>query len=222
MRYVVLGVASVAAACAAKRAPLPPDFSDLPEEPAAPPSPPETTATGTGTGRFGVAGHAAARFRFPIPQGLGPLAGVTPPSDPHQLIDFSSQRPAGVGIPDGQGVAVNSIVVFSDPEGVGPDVTTLSVSQLAEIRSAYLAFLRERIPSAGDLELVRVGGRLAFRVELPHVEMPDRPVRSGRHYLVFDQVATASVDCLWIAAEAPRMTQACDTIAAGLVREPTP
>lgn len=48
--------------------------------------------------------------------------------------------------------------------------------------------------------------------------MVGRPVRRGRHDLVFDEVATASVDCLWPDAEATRMTRACDAVVAELKR----
>jgi hypothetical protein len=52
------------------------------------------------------------------------------------------------------------------------------------------------------------------------VVMPDRPVRHGRHYLVFDHAVTASVDCLWTEAEAVRMSTACDAVANSLERVP--
>ena len=172
-------------------------------------------------GRLVRAGHAAARFEFSIPAGLAPLRGVTPPTDAAEKIEFASQGPDGVGIADGAGIALNSIVVFSDPEGVGVDFVGLDRVRREQLAALYGDGIRERFPGASAPQIVTLRSHDALRIELPRVVMPDRPVRRGRHYLVFDHEVTASVDCLWTEAEAARMASACDAVAGELVRVPS-
>lgn len=171
-------------------------------------------------GRIVRAGHASARFQFAIPAGLAPLRGVTPPSSPSEKLEFASAGPDGVGIADGAHVALNSIVVFSDPDGLGADFAHLDRDRRQEVAAQYGDLLRSRFAGASPARIVTLGRHLALRIELPRVEMPDRPVRRGRHYLIFDDEATASVDCLWTEAEAARMVHACDAIASQLQRVP--
>ncbi|MBP6633227.1 MAG: hypothetical protein KA297_27660 [Kofleriaceae bacterium] len=171
-------------------------------------------------GRSVEAGHRAARVRFKIPAGLAPLQGVSNPN-PAMLYEFSDQSPAGVGVADGADRAMNSIVVYSDPEGLGVTIATRAEAASAPQVSGYLAMVRKRFEGASEGEVVEVGGRPALRIDLPHVPLPNRPVRHGRHYLLFDQAATISVDCLWLTAEATRMSAACDEVAAGLTRVTT-
>ena len=169
--------------------------------------------------RVVVAGHASARFRFSIPAGLVPLRGVAdPPEDPREAIELASAGPEGVGVADGATVALNSILVFSDPLGVGEVFTTLDDAAQDAIAARYATVLRATLPDAQDPVILQIGGHLALRIELPRVAMEGRPVRHGRHYLIFDELATASVDCLWTEAEAVRMAAACDAVAAGLER----
>jgi len=179
---------------------------------------PSARTTDPWRGRVVVVGHSAARFAFTIPAGLAPLRGVTPPADARQRTELASQGPDGVGIADGKHVAVDSIVVFSDPEGIGADFLHLSPADRQQVAARYGDAMRERFPDAGQPQIVRAGSHLALRVELPRVDMPNRPARRGRHFLVFDHRATASVDCLWTAAHAARMASACDAIAAELER----
>lgn len=172
------------------------------------------------SGRIVRAGHASARFQFAIPAGLAPLRGVAPPSSPSEKLEFASAGPEGVGIADGAHIALNSIVVFSDPDGLGVDFAHLDRDRRQEIAAQYGDLLRSRFAGASPARIVTLRRHLALRIELPRVEMPDRPVRRGRHYLIFDDGATASVDCLWTAVEAARMAQACDAIASQLQRVP--
>jgi hypothetical protein len=146
---------------------------------------------------------------------------VTPPADPAEKIEFASEGPGGVGIADRAGVALNSIVVFSDPEGVGVDFVGLNRARREQLAATYSDGVRERFPGASAAQIVTLRSHLGLRLELPRVVMPDRPVRHGRHYLVFDQEATASVDCLWTDAEAARMASACDAVAGQLERVPS-
>jgi hypothetical protein len=164
-----------------------------------------------------VAGHAAARYAFVVPTGLARLRGVTA-ADGESPEELSAQGPDGVGLPGPHPIALDSIVVFSDPLGVGVDMGTASPAARAEIVDRYHAFLRERFPSASTARLTTIGPHTAIRIDLPRVEMPDRPLRSGRHYLVLDGTVTVSVDCVWTAEHAERIAAACDAVAASLRR----
>ena len=169
-------------------------------------------------GRVVVAGHPAARFKFSIPRGLAPLRGVTPLPAPQTAIELASQGPDGVGIADGSPTALNSIVVFSDPAGLGVAFDTLDDTARKKLASQYVEAMRETIPDAQAAAVIKVGTHLALRIDLPRVVMAGRPMRRGRHYLLFDQAATAAIDCLWTDAEVARMASACDAVAAGLAR----
>ena len=177
-----------------------------------------TSAENPWSGRVVVAGHAAARFRFLIPSGLAPLRGITPPPDRNAAIEFQSQGPDGVGIADGSRNAMNSIAVFSDPAGLGVVFDTLDETARQKLAARYVEAMREAIPDAQTADIIKVGTHLALRINLPRVAMEGRPLRRGRHYLLFDQAATASIDCLWTDAEAARMTSACEAVATGLER----
>lgn len=165
-------------------------------------------------------GHADARFVFSIPAGLAPLRGVTPPKDRSEQLELASQGADGVGLVAPGQIALNSIVVFSDPEGVGRDVSAMSRAGQQQIANLYGEGVRGRYPGASAPAIVTVGKHLALRFELPRVAMANRPLRHGRHYLLFDELATASVDCLWTDAEAARMANACDAVARELQRLP--
>lgn len=171
-------------------------------------------------GRVVVAGHAAARFKFAIPAGLAPLRGVTPETDPKAEIELARQGPDGVGIADGSRNALNSIVVFSDPAGLGVVFETLDDAARQKLALRYVEALRENVPDAQAAQILEIGTHLALRIELPRVDMQGRPLRAGRHYLVFDKAATASIDCLWTYGEAARMTSACEAVVTSLERVP--
>lgn len=169
-------------------------------------------------GRVARAGHPDARFSFSIPAGLAPLRGVTLPADPNAQVELAHQGPDGVGLADGSSLALNSIVVFSDPAGLGVAFEPLAPDARQELAARYVAILRQGIPDAQDLRILQVGAHLALQIELPRVVMKGRPERRGRHYLVFNQSATASVDCLWTDEHATQMSAACHAVAASLER----
>lgn len=208
-------------ACGGKSKPPPPPFEDdlvTPVDPV-----PEPASSGGAvrvngpTGRIYVAGHVDARYEFVAPAALGRLRGVAlqEGDDPRELDHYG---PDGVGIPGQEPVALDGVLVFSDPLGLGVDMTAAPAEARDALASQYAEFIQERFPSASPPRYTKLGPYLAIRFELPRVEMPDRPVRSGRHYLVFDGVATVSVDCLWTKTNAERMSKACDDIAASLRR----
>ena len=172
-------------------------------------------------GRVVVAGHAAARFKFAIPAGLAPLRGVTPQTDPKAVIELAEQGPDGVGIADGSRNALNSIVVFSDPAGLGVVFDTLDDAARKKLAFRYVEALRGNVADAQAAQILQIGTHLALRIELPRVVMQGRPLRAGRHYLVFDKAATASIDCLWTDEEAARMTSACEAVVMSLERVPS-
>lgn len=212
-------------ACASSKngrtpSPPPPPPVDPPAAPAPAPQEP-LAARDPWSGRVVVVGHAAARFQFPIPAGLAPLRGVTPPADPKARLDLAHQGADGVGIADGATIALSSIVVFSDPAGLGVDFASLAPADRERLASRYLELVRTNMPDAGDVRILQVGAHLALQIDLPRVELPGRPLRQGRHYLLFDGTATASIDCLWIASETARMVAACDQVAATLQRTPS-
>ncbi len=163
-----------------------------------------------------VAGHADARYEFVIPPGLRRLRGVL--AEGHDPRELSAAGPDGVGLPRGGAVWLDVIVVFSDPLGLGLDPSAIAAAERERIVSMYGEGIRERYPSARPARLVSIDGQLAIHIELPRVEMPDRPVRSGRHYLILDGGATASVDCLWTKANAEQMSAACNALAASVRR----
>jgi hypothetical protein len=204
-------------ACGGSRPPQTPPTEEpaapAPQEPAAPPAAPDPWA-----GRVVVVGHAAARFQFPIPAGLAPLRGVTPPADPKDRLELAQQGADGVGIPNGATIALSSIVVFSDPAGLGLAFETLAPADRERLASRYLAFVRNAMPDAQDVRILQVGAHQALQIDLPRVELPGRPLRQGRHYLLFDGAATASIDCLWLPSDAARMAAACDQVAAAMQR----
>ena len=80
--------------------------------------------------------------------------------------------------------------------------------------SRYSAVLREAIASATEGVVEPLGDRLAIRVDLPVVELPNRPPRAGRHFLVFVGTGTVSVDCIWEPEKAALVEAACATVAA--------
>jgi hypothetical protein len=164
-----------------------------------------------------IAGHHAARYQLAVPAGLRRLRGVLAhhAEDARQLSD---QGPDGVGLPSPHDMSFDSIVVFSDPLGLGVDARTVPAAQLDDIVAQYGEIVRARVPSAASPKLAKIGPHAAIRVELPRVEMPDRPVRAGRHYLVLDGSVTVAVDCLWTKVNAERMAAACDAVAASLRR----
>jgi hypothetical protein len=167
------------------------------------------------TGTTLIAGHKNARYEFTVPPGLARLTGVAlqEGDDPREL---SLAGPDGVGIPDPSPFALDGVLVFSDPLGLGVDLTAVTPEARAAIVSKYTEFIQERFPSASPPRYMKIGSHMAFRYELPRVEMPDRPVRAGRHYLVLDGIVTVSVDCLWREANAAPMSTACDAVAASL------
>ncbi len=169
-------------------------------------------------GRVVVAGDAAARFKFSIPAGLVPLRGVTSHTGLKTEIELPGDVAAGVGIADGSLTALNSIVMFSDPAGLGVAFDDLDDAARQKLALRYVELLRETIPDAQDAQILEIGTHVALRFELPRVVMQGRPQRQGRHYLVFDKAATASVDCLWTEEEAARMASACDAVVTSLER----
>ncbi len=164
-----------------------------------------------------VAGHADARYAFVVPSGLSRLRGVVaqPGDDPREL---SLVGPDGVGLPTVTALSLDSVVVFSDPLGLGVDVGDISPAERDRLVALYGEYLRQRFPSATAARQTTIGPHAAVRVDLPQVEMADRPVRSGRHYLILDGAVTVSVDCVWTDEHAERMAAACDAVAASLRR----
>ena len=96
------------------------------------------------------------------------------------------------------------------------DLASLNPEQSAELLGKYVGFLKQNIPSASQEKITDVGPRKAIVVELPSVEMPNRPLRSGMHYLVFDGLTTVSVDCLWTSDHAAKAEAACKAVASNL------
>jgi hypothetical protein len=164
-----------------------------------------------------VGGHVDARYEFSVPPGLVRLRGILPKpgDDPAEL---SAAGPDGVGMPGQSPIAFDAIGVFSDPRGLGPDVSALPPADRDRLIGIYGDLLRERFPSATAPKLTTIGAHSAIRIDMPRIEMPDRPVRAGRHYLVLDGVATVSVDCMWTPENAERMSKGCDDVAASLRR----
>jgi hypothetical protein len=164
-----------------------------------------------------IAGHAQARYSFVVPEGLGRLRGLLVGEGESQQ-ELNAAGPDGVGIAGQTPIAFDSVAVFSDPLGLGVDMGAVSPALKAEMFAQYEAFMSERFPSATEAREVRIGPHVALRIDLPRVEMRDRPLRSGRHYLVLDGAVTVSVDCLWTAANAERMSAACDAVTSSLRR----
>lgn len=212
-----LSIAVVVAACGGKHqarpAPGPAEFAEL-DDLATPAEEPAPTTLATGPTL--VAGHADARYELAIPPGLTRLRGVL--AGDHDPRELSAAGPDGVGLRADTEVWLDVIVVFSDPMGLGPDMGAIAPADRDTLVAMYGEGIRERFPSATAPRLVSIGAHTAARIELPRVEMPDRPVRSGRHYLVLDGGVTVSVDCMWTETNAERMAAACDAVAASLRR----
>jgi hypothetical protein len=208
------------AACGGPRPPQAPSAEEPAASAAQPSAAPEArpVAQDRWSGRVVVIGHAAARFQFPIPAGLAPLRGVTPPADPKEQLELANQGADGVGIPNGATIALSSIVLFSDPAGLGVAFESLDPAGRERLAARYLEAVQTAMPDAKEVHVLQVGSHLALQIDLPRVEIPGRPLRQGRHYLVFDGTATASVDCLWIESDAARMVTACDQVAATMKR----
>lgn len=164
-----------------------------------------------------VAGHADARYEFTIPRGLSRLRGMLakPGEDPREL---SEAGPDGVGLPSFTSVSYDSIGVFSDPRGLGVDMGAVPAAERDRIVKIYGEVMLQRFPSATAPLHTSIGPHAAIRIDVPRIEMPDRPVRSGRHYLILDGRVTVSVDCLWTEANAAQMSEACDAVASSLRR----
>lgn len=169
------------------------------------------------SGRILIAGHDDARYELVVPPGLSQLKAVAMQEgdDPREL---AASGPVGVGPPTANGLSLDSIMVFSDPLGLGVDMGAVPAEARDRLVTLYGEGLRERIPAARDPQLTSIGPHTAIRIEFPRVEMRNRPARKGRHYLILDGVATVSVDCLWTSANAEQMSKACDAVAASLRR----
>lgn len=222
MKLACMSVALALGACGAKSPPPsgPAAVEDdlvLPDGEPVTPAQPVTPGPDRATSPTLVAGHADARYEFAVPAGLLRLRGAAPDVDPRELSFYGAD---GIGNPTRGTVSLDSIVVFSDPEGLGADLQAIAPAARDQLLTKYSEFVQERFPSATTPRLVSVGAHTALRIDLPRVEMPDRPVRSGRHYLVLDGVVTVSVDCLWAKASAEQMSAACDAVAASLRRKP--
>lgn len=160
-----------------------------------------------------VAGHRDARYEFVVPPGFRSGMRVKG-GDPRELSEAGAD---GIG-PDDDPVGLNSIVLFSDPLGLGVDWQTASAATRAKLLTAYGDLIRQRFRSASSAREVQVGPHRAIHVELSDVELSGRAPRRGRHYMVLDRSVTVSVDCLWTEAYAERMSAACDAVAASLWR----
>jgi hypothetical protein len=219
-RHAAAALVIVAGACGPKHPPpaRAGDFADLDDVdiPGAAGAAAPTDAT-RATAPTLVAGHADARYAFVIPSGLSRLRGVTaqPGEDPREL---SLAGPDGVGMPTVTAVSLDSIVVFSDPLGLGVDVGAITPAERDRLVTMYGEYLRQRFPSAKPARPTTIGPHAAIRVDLPRVELVDRPVRGGRHYLILDGGVTVSVDCVWTDEHAEHMAAACDAVAASLRR----
>lgn len=186
------------------------------EEVGAEPAAPVAHAEARPEGAVMVAGHAAARYELVIPAGLVRLGGMI--SEGHEQAEVDAAGPVAVGMPGQVPIAFDAIAVFSDPLGLGIDMITAPAEERADMVRRYDQLMHGRFPSALPARLVRVGAFTAIRIDMPRVEMRDRPVRAGRHYLLLDGTATASVDCLWTKENAERMAAACDAVTSSLRR----
>ncbi len=160
-------------------------------------------------------GHADLRVQFAIPEGTRLLQGVAMTSE--DMAVFGNQGAGGVGAFEDGEAALSSVVVFSDPAGLGVDFGALEAEKQAVLAGRYSAVLREAIASATEGVVEPLGDRLAIRVDLPVVELPNRPTRTGRHFLVFVGTGTVSVDCIWEPEKAALVEAACATIATNFV-----
>ncbi len=169
-------------------------------------------------GKSVVAGQEGARFSFSLPDGLEPLEDMTPLDRQGDTVVFDPTSAGTVGKYENGYVAFNTIDVYSDPAGLGVDYLTLPKEHQEGLRSRYERLMKERYRDAGPVQVVEVGGRTAFRLDLRIVRTDDLPLRAGRHYLLIDGGATASVDCLWVPSDIVQMGAACDMIAQELKR----
>lgn len=170
-------------------------------------------------GRWAIAGARGARYRFPIPTGFSPLGEIRDPFgiDPVELDEAGS---SGVALPSPTALKPSSVVVFSDPLGLGFDAARQPIPDA--LVGLLDRFMKDRFAQASTPTLVAIGPWRAFRTDLGEVVIPDRPVRAGRSYLILDGTVTATVDCLWLPADAAVVAAACDLVAARLERAPAP
>ena len=160
-------------------------------------------------------GGPTARYELSIPDRFVIARGTRGPAQPG--FDPAEMGPAAILLDEPpEALGANSITVGTDPEGLGIDMTRATPEQRSARRLVYDDLIQRRLPGSSTARLVEVGERSAWVYDIPVVVMPDRPMRAGRHYLVFDGVVTISVDCFWTPENEGLMREACRTATASI------